>query len=66
MPKSVMLQPGNWYSMHSTEPRLIIFKFVNVGHYLVDGQEVRAASDGDLCVPYTISDGPHEYHGPHA
>lgn len=61
MLRAVMPQPGKTYSMHSTEPKLIIFEFVNVGHYLVDGKSVFVPSHADLCSPYAISQGPHEY-----
>lgn len=63
MNKSVQPQPGNTYVMHSTEPKMIVFKMVDIGHYQVNGQDVRVANHGDLCTPYAISMGPFEYKG---
>jgi len=55
---SVMPQPGGMYIMHTSEPKTIIFEFVNIGHYRVGGVDKFVASYSDLALPWTISAGP--------
>jgi hypothetical protein len=57
-------QPGRTYVMETSDGRTIIFMFVNVGHYRVNGQDVHVANHGDLASPYAIASGPFEYSQP--
>lgn len=54
----VMPQPGGTYIMHTGEPKTIIFEFVNLGHFRVDGVDKFVSSYSDLALPWTISAGP--------
>jgi len=47
---------GKTYMMITTEPRTIIFKFVNIGVYEVNGKIVNVRSHSDLGSPYPITD----------
>jgi len=58
------LEPGKTYMMHTSEPKTIVFTFVNPGHFRVNGQDVPGYAPSDLASPYTIIDGPFEYNGP--
>lgn len=59
----VQPQPGGTYIMHTTEPKTIIFTFVNVGLFRVNGVDKHVSSYSDLASPYAIADGPFEYQG---
>lgn len=54
-------QLGGTYIMHTTEPRTIIFKFQNIGEYLVDGQLIRAPNHSTLAGQFAIELGPYNY-----
>ena len=47
---------GKTYMMTTAEPRTIIFKFVNIGEYDVDGQILKRAIHFDLASPYAVID----------
>ncbi|WP_176133874.1 hypothetical protein [Paraburkholderia hospita] len=46
--------------MQTSGGRTIVFTFVNVGHYRVDGKDIYVGNHGDLADPYTIASGPFE------
>lgn len=54
-------QPGRTYIMEASDGTTIIFTFVNIGHYRVNGKDVHVASYSDLASPYTVASGPFEY-----
>lgn len=62
MSSGVTPQLGKTYIMHTTEPRTITFRFIQVGEYIVNGKVVRAPSHSYLAAPYAIKSGPFEHH----
>lgn len=60
----VMPQQGGTYIMNTGEPKTIIFEFVNVGHYRVDGVDKFVSTHSDLALPWAISSGPFVYRKP--
>lgn len=60
----VMPQPGGTYIMHTSEPKTIIFEFINVGHFRVNGDDIYVHSYSNLALPWTITDGPFEHKKP--
>lgn len=60
MSQYITLEIGKTYIIHTTKPSTVIFKFVNLGEYIVNGQLVRVAHHSDLASPYAIESGPFE------
>lgn len=58
MPTPLSPQPGLTYIIHTTEPRTIVFTFVGLGEYLVDGRIRKVPSYSDLAAPYAVRSGP--------
>lgn len=50
------LQHGKTYIMKTTEPSTVIFKFINIGEYEVNGKLVKCSNHTDLASPYVITD----------
>ena len=59
--RKVTPKPGGTYIMTTSEPKTIVFEFVNVGHYRVNGVDKKAHSHSDLGSPYAITDGPFDH-----
>jgi hypothetical protein len=51
-------QPGGTYIMTTSEPKTIIFEFVNIGHYRVNGEDKYVHSHDALVGRWSIIDGP--------
>lgn len=62
--QQVTPQPGGTYIMRTGEPKTIIFEFINVGHYRVDGVDRFVPSHSDLALPWTINAGPFNHKKP--
>jgi hypothetical protein len=52
----VMPQPGGTYIMQTGEPKTIVFDFVSIGHFRVNGVDKFVQSYSDQALPWTVSD----------
>lgn len=57
----VTLLPGRTYIMRTGKHKTIIFEFIGMGHYRVNGGDRHVDSYHDLALPGAVTGGPHDY-----